>query len=62
MIHSTGRIISFAFIAAVLAGIGMSIRGEQFWLDQTMANKIRPRARPRYPSPRAWSSRATRPS
>ena len=28
-------------------GIGMSIRGEQFWLDKTMANQIRPRARPR---------------
>jgi gamma-glutamyltranspeptidase/glutathione hydrolase len=29
-------------------GIGMSVRGEQFWLDQTRANQIRPRARPRY--------------
>jgi gamma-glutamyltranspeptidase/glutathione hydrolase len=29
-------------------GIGMSIRGEQFWLDKKMANQIRPRARPRY--------------
>ncbi len=29
-------------------GIGMSIRGEQFWLDKNMANQIRPRARPRY--------------
>jgi gamma-glutamyltranspeptidase/glutathione hydrolase len=29
-------------------GIGMSVRGEQFWLDQTIANQIRPRARPRY--------------
>ncbi|MEO8499925.1 MAG: gamma-glutamyltransferase family protein [Vicinamibacteria bacterium] len=29
-------------------GIGMSIRGEQFWLDQTKANQIRPHARPRY--------------
>jgi gamma-glutamyltranspeptidase/glutathione hydrolase len=29
-------------------GIGMSIRGEQFWLDKMMANQIRPRARPRY--------------
>ena len=29
-------------------GIGMSIRGEQFWLDKTMANQIRPHARPRY--------------
>jgi gamma-glutamyltranspeptidase/glutathione hydrolase len=29
-------------------GIGMSVRGEQFWLDKTMANQIRPHARPRY--------------
>ena len=29
-------------------GIGMSVRGEQFWLDSTRANQIRPRARPRY--------------
>ena len=29
-------------------GIGMSVRGEQFWLDKTRANQIRPRARPRY--------------
>ncbi len=29
-------------------GIGMSIRGEQFWLDKKVANQIRPRARPRY--------------
>jgi gamma-glutamyltranspeptidase/glutathione hydrolase len=29
-------------------GIGMSVRGEQFWLDKTRANHIRPRARPRY--------------
>jgi gamma-glutamyltranspeptidase/glutathione hydrolase len=29
-------------------GIGMSVRGEQFWLDKAMANQIRPRARPRY--------------
>ena len=29
-------------------GIGMSVRGEQFWLDQTRAAQIRPRARPRY--------------
>jgi gamma-glutamyltranspeptidase / glutathione hydrolase len=29
-------------------GIGMSVRGEQFWLDATRANQIRPRARPRY--------------
>lgn len=29
-------------------GIGMSVRGEQFYLDETRANQIRPRARPRY--------------
>ena len=29
-------------------GIGMSVRGEQFWLDSNRANQIRPRARPRY--------------
>jgi len=29
-------------------GIGMSVRGEQFWLDPTRAAQIRPRARPRY--------------
>jgi gamma-glutamyltranspeptidase/glutathione hydrolase len=29
-------------------GIGMSIRGEQFWLDKTKAAQLRPRARPRY--------------
>ena len=29
-------------------GIGMSVRGEQFYLDKTRANQIRPRARPRY--------------
>jgi gamma-glutamyltranspeptidase / glutathione hydrolase len=29
-------------------GIAMSVRGEQFWLDRTRANHMRPRARPRY--------------
>lgn len=29
-------------------GIGMSVRGEQFWLDKTRANQVRPRGRPRY--------------
>jgi gamma-glutamyltranspeptidase/glutathione hydrolase len=29
-------------------GIGMSVRGEQFFLDVTRANQLRPRARPRY--------------
>jgi len=29
-------------------GIGMSIRGEQFYLDKKVANQIRPHARPRY--------------
>jgi gamma-glutamyltranspeptidase/glutathione hydrolase len=30
------------------SGIGMSVRGEQFWLDSTRAAQLRPRARPRY--------------
>jgi gamma-glutamyltranspeptidase/glutathione hydrolase len=29
-------------------GIGMSVRGEQFWLDPTRAAQIRPHSRPRY--------------
>jgi gamma-glutamyltranspeptidase / glutathione hydrolase len=29
-------------------GIGMSVRGEQFWLDKRRAAQLRPRARPRY--------------
>lgn len=29
-------------------GIGMSVRGEQFWLDKTRASQLRPRSRPRY--------------
>ncbi|HXV64682.1 MAG TPA: gamma-glutamyltransferase family protein [Vicinamibacteria bacterium] len=29
-------------------GIPMSVRGEQFWLDRTRANQLRPRSRPRY--------------
>jgi gamma-glutamyltranspeptidase/glutathione hydrolase len=29
-------------------GIAMSVRGEQFWLDETRAAQLRPRARPRY--------------
>jgi gamma-glutamyltranspeptidase/glutathione hydrolase len=29
-------------------GIGLSTRGEQFWLDKDKANHLRPRARPRY--------------
>lgn len=29
-------------------GIAMSVRGEQFWLDEKHANQLRPRARPRY--------------
>lgn len=29
-------------------GIGLSTRGEQFWLDKNRANHLRPRARPRY--------------
>ncbi|MBT5030777.1 MAG: gamma-glutamyltransferase family protein [Proteobacteria bacterium] len=29
-------------------GIGMSVRGEQFWLDKRRAAQLRPRSRPRY--------------
>ena len=29
-------------------GIAMSVRGEQFWLDDTKAAQLRPRSRPRY--------------
>jgi gamma-glutamyltranspeptidase/glutathione hydrolase len=29
-------------------GIGMSVRGEQFWLDANRAAQLRPRSRPRY--------------
>jgi gamma-glutamyltranspeptidase/glutathione hydrolase len=29
-------------------GIGMSVRGEQFWLDKARAAQLRPRSRPRY--------------
>jgi gamma-glutamyltranspeptidase/glutathione hydrolase len=29
-------------------GIGISVRGEQFWLDKTKAAQLRPRSRPRY--------------
>ncbi len=29
-------------------GIGMSVRGEQFWLDDGRAGQLRPRSRPRY--------------
>lgn len=29
-------------------GMPMSVRGEQFWLNDQMANQLRPRARPRY--------------
>ncbi len=29
-------------------GIGMSVRGEQFWLDKRKAAQLRPRSRPRY--------------
>ena len=29
-------------------GIGKSVRGEQFWLDDTRAAQLRPRSRPRY--------------
>jgi gamma-glutamyltranspeptidase/glutathione hydrolase len=44
---SSGGWISGAVILGD-TGIGMSIRGEQFWLDPSRANQLRPRARPRY--------------
>jgi len=44
---SSGGWISGAVILGD-TGIGMSTRGEQFWLDETRANQVRPRARPRY--------------
>jgi gamma-glutamyltranspeptidase/glutathione hydrolase len=44
---SSGGWISGAVILGD-TGIGMSIRGEQFWLDPTRAAQLRPRARPRY--------------
>ena len=31
-----------------VTGIGMSVRGEQFWLDKTRAAQLRPWSRPRY--------------
>jgi gamma-glutamyltranspeptidase/glutathione hydrolase len=44
---SSGGWISGAVILGD-TGIGMSVRGEQFWLDENRANQLRPRARPRY--------------
>jgi gamma-glutamyltranspeptidase/glutathione hydrolase len=44
---SSGGWISGAVILGD-TGIAMSTRGEQFWLDETRANQLRPRARPRY--------------
>ena len=44
---SSGGWISGAVILGD-TGIPMSTRGEQFWLDETRANQLRPRARPRY--------------
>ncbi len=44
---SSGGWISGAVILGD-TGIAMSIRGEQFWLDETRAAQLRPRARPRY--------------
>ena len=42
-------------------GVGLSTRGEQFWLDKNRAAQLRPRSRPRYtltPEPRAARRRA----
>ena len=47
-ILSSGGWISGAVILGD-TGIGMSVRGEQFWLDKTKANQIRPHARPAAP-------------
>jgi gamma-glutamyltranspeptidase/glutathione hydrolase len=35
-------------VIAGSTGIGLSTRGEQFWLDNTRAAQLRPRSRPRY--------------
>ncbi len=35
-------------VIAGSTGIGLSTRGEQFWLDETRAAQLRPRSRPRY--------------
>jgi len=35
-------------VIAGTTGIGLSTRGEQFWLDDTRAAQLRPRSRPRY--------------
>lgn len=35
-------------VIAGSTGIGLSTRGEQFWLDTTRAAQLRPRSRPRY--------------
>lgn len=35
-------------VVAGSTGVGLSTRGEQFWLDRTRAAQLRPRSRPRY--------------
>ena len=35
-------------VVAGSTGVGLSTRGEQFWLDETRAAQLRPRSRPRY--------------
>ena len=35
-------------VVAGATGVGLSTRGEQFWLDPTRAAQLRPRSRPRY--------------
>jgi gamma-glutamyltranspeptidase/glutathione hydrolase len=35
-------------VIAGSTGVGLSTRGEQFWLDTTRAAQLRPRSRPRY--------------
>jgi gamma-glutamyltranspeptidase / glutathione hydrolase len=43
----SGGWISGGVIAGA-TGVGLSTRGEQFWLDPTRAAQLRPRSRPRY--------------
>src|SRR5260370_15153471 len=47
MIRRPPRSTLFPY-TTLFRSIGMSVRGEQFWLDKTRAAQLRPRARPRY--------------
>jgi gamma-glutamyltranspeptidase / glutathione hydrolase len=48
VIDRDGNIFDSTPSGGWISGIGMSVRGEQFWLDKTRAAQLRPRARPRY--------------